>query len=194
MCSIEDTIDRSWIGSRNVWEQVLRNHQVCRCPDDLADERTAQQLDSPGQPEIFTLPIFTLRIYVINSRHLFPVIMRQARTLSFQPFTKIASKVWCDASDHFMDMHEEGHPWIRDIFRDTRTALAPGEALDYQNMLTGRSLQKIIDELDQQVHSAGKKKLALYSWVHHLMSVAPTDGVYGKNNPFRDSKVEKDYW
>ena len=149
---------------------------------------------SVGQPEVFTLPIFTFRIYIIKSRHLFPVIMRHAKTLSFQPFTKIASKVWCGVSDHFMDMHEESHPWIRDMFRDTRAALAPGPNLDYQNMLTGQSLQRIIEDLDQDVGECGKKNMDLYSWVHHLMSVAPTDGVYGRNNPFRDSNVEKDYW
>jgi hypothetical protein len=120
--------------------------------------------------------------------------MRHAKTLSFQPFTKIASKVWCDASDEFMAMHEDGHPWIRDLYRDTRTALSPGEALDYQNMLTGESVQREVERLDGSVGGEGVDGFAFYSWTHHLISLAATDGVYGSKNPFRDPRVEADFW
>jgi hypothetical protein len=122
------------------------------------------------------------------------VIQRNAKTLSFRPFTKLASKLWCDASPEFLDMHVEGHRWVEDLYRDTRTALAPGKGLDYQNMMTGKSLQRFVEELDEDLGGDGKKNFRLYDWIHHLISVAATDGIYGRNNPFRDSEVEKNYW
>ncbi|KIW05081.1 uncharacterized protein PV09_04229 [Verruconis gallopava] len=149
---------------------------------------------SPGQPEIFTLPIFSFRIYVLNSRHLFPVIIRNARTLSFRPFAQLASRVWCSVSEPFMQMHEEGHRWIEDLFRDTRNALAVGSHLDYQNLMAGESLKNFIDQLDEDVGIEGKKRFNIYKWIHHTITVAASDGVYGKNNPFRDPAVENDYW
>lgn len=93
-----------------------------------------------------------------------------------------------------MAMHEDGHPWIRDLYRDTRTALAPGESLDYQNILTGESLQREIERLDADVGAEGRNGFAFYGWTHHLISLAATDGVYGSHNPFRDPKVEADFW
>lgn len=93
-----------------------------------------------------------------------------------------------------MEMHEDGHAWIRDFYRDTRTALSPGEGLDYQNLMAGESLQRLIEALDRQLGTSGNKNFKLYEWIHHLLSVATTDGVYGKNNPFRDRQVEKDFW
>jgi hypothetical protein len=91
-------------------------------------------------------------------------------------------------------MHNDGHPWIRDLHRDTRTALSPGPGLDYQNVMTGESMQRIIDAFDAGVGDTGKKDFDIYKWIRHVFSVAPTDGVYGKNNPFRDPKVEADFW
>lgn len=91
-------------------------------------------------------------------------------------------------------MHGEGHPWIEDLYTDTRRALAPGKALDYQNIMTGLSLQRFIERLDSEVSDKGKQGFNIYDWIHHVFSVAPSDGVYGKNNPFRDPEVEKNYW
>jgi hypothetical protein len=149
---------------------------------------------SSGQPELFTLPIFGFRIYVLNSRHLFSVIQRNARTLSFRPFSRLAAKVWCDVSQEFLDIHDEGHRWVEDLYRDTRTALAPSKGLDYQNLMTGESLQRFIDDLDYGLESGSRHDFKLYDWIHHLISVAAADGVYGKNSPFRDPEVEKNYW
>ena len=36
--------------------------------------------------------------------------------------------------------------------------------------------------------------LDLYSWVHHTITLASTDAVYGPANPFQDPKVEKGFW
>jgi hypothetical protein len=130
---------------------------------------------------------------VVNSRHLFPVIMRHARTLSFQPFAQLAARLWCDASDSFVDMHNECHPWNRDLFRDTRTALAPGPHLDYQNLKTGESMQRIIDSLDAELASAGKGDFSIYKWITHVFSVAPSDGIYGKNNHFEILKSRRTF-
>jgi hypothetical protein len=95
-------------------------------------------------------------------------------------------------------MHESGHRLVEDLYRDTRTALAPGKGLDYQNLMMGKSLQRLIEELDLRMGDGGAgitvKGLNLYHLIHHLISIATTDGVYGKNNPFRNPDVEKNFW
>jgi hypothetical protein len=93
-------------------------------------------------------------------------------------------------------MHNEGHRWIEDLYRDTRTALSPGKGLDYQNLRTGETLKRFVEELDESLQCEGDngRGFRLYNWIHHLISVSATDGVYGVNNPFRDPEVEKNYW
>jgi hypothetical protein len=149
---------------------------------------------SRGQPEIFTLPIFFFRIYVVNSPHLLPAVARNSNTLSSRPFTKEIMRQWANGSDDFLRLHDEDNSFLADFSRAMRTALAPGGQLDYQNLMMAESLQAIISKLDDDVGANGRPAFAFFPWVRRAMGLATSDSVYGRNNPFRNSDIERCFW
>jgi hypothetical protein len=119
--------------------------------------------------------LFNFRIYVVNSRHLIPVLQKASKTVSFHPFQKLVSKMWVEASETYLAMHDEPHQHIAEQGREQRRTLAPGKGLDYQNLRTGRGVEGEVIKLAEEVAGEGKR-LDLYAWVQHLITVAASDG------------------
>lgn len=123
-----------------------------------------------------------------------PVIQKNARTISFRPFAKVAADRFCRGSSYFVSLHHESHAYLNDFFRETRNALAPGKGLDHQNLNTANSIEKFLLKLEEDVSDSALENLGLYEWTKHVMTIAFTDGVYGAQNPFRKPEVEASHW
>lgn len=129
-----------------------------------------------------------------NTRRFLPVVQKHAKTLSFKPFSKVTAERLCRTSAHYVSIHEDPHAFLNDTFRETRNTLAPGKALDYQNIGTGKSIENFVLRLEQAASYDGFPNLPFYTWIKHVLTVAATDGVYGEGNPFRKSEVEENFW
>ena len=136
-----------------------------------------------------------MKVYVINSRRLIPLVQRQASNLSFKPFLQFALKAFVGASKYAQDLH--GDPeFLRELYGRHKDALSPGEHLDYQNKRANESLNVLIDESIEPASksSSGSVELDLYAWVRHIITIAATDGVFGTSNPFLDEANRQAFW
>ena len=71
-------------------------------------------------------------------------------------------------------------------------AMAPGPLLDNMNQVMLRSLERGMESWIPEGSSSLKTKL--FEWVKDAVMIPTTDGVYGPDNPYRDSAVRKAYW
>ncbi|QDS68831.1 hypothetical protein FKW77_006554 [Venturia effusa] len=145
-------------------------------------------LSARQSSEIYTINILHLKIYVVNSRHLIPLVQRHSKTLSFTPFQKVVARDVSGCGTLTVGLHDD-ELFMRDFMRATREALAPGVHLDYQNRRAVVSLEEMLGGMGGE-----GGRLRLYEWVKHVITVASSDGVYGRRNPFRDEGVEKAFW
>lgn len=138
--------------------------------------------------EIYTLGIFTFKLYVCDSSRLFPAIQKNSKTLSFRPFSQLVAKNFGNASDEAHRLY--GTSMNDDIHRSDRLSLAPGPYLDEQNLRMG---DQVLVELDQLLNSP-RKSIQLLEWVRHAVVQASSCGVWGTQHPYLDPEVEKTYW
>lgn len=66
-------------------------------------------------------------------------------------------------------------------------SLKPGLTVDDMNREMGISLCKVLEHLDSETND-------LWEFVRHAMTIATTDAIYGRMNPYRDPKVESGFW
>lgn len=96
-----------------------------------------------------------------------------------------------------MNLHDD-EVFMRDFMRAARESMAPGVYLDYQNLRMSESLEGLLGETFARCEGGGGgregERLGLYEWVKHVITIASTDGVYGRRNPFRDGDVERAFW
>ena len=151
----------------------------------------------------YPLDIYTLRMpqgntYVVNSIDLINSALRNYKTLSFAPFVATFLKRLCipsAAASQIVDRNlfaEEGS-W--GLFTDTHNAmhcsLAPGPDLDD---LIASVLWHISQAIEALLEGHDEIEVDLYAWVHHMITLASTDAVYGPQNPFRDPVVMEGFW
>lgn len=137
------------------------------------------------------LPIYTLRIpgvrlYVINSLDLIPVVQRQWRTLIFAPIQVKAAKAAMGASKKALDIMgsdmvtEKG--FMSGMVKATHPTMSSGPALD---ALNARSFE-VFDKALRQLSSP--TTVSMYDWISRLIMRATTEAIYGPSNPMRDSR------
>ncbi|KAK7735260.1 hypothetical protein SLS53_007650 [Cytospora paraplurivora] len=149
---------------------------------------------------IFALPIFfTFKIYVVANRQIYAAVQRNAKTLSFSPFSRRVTKHLCDVSDQTaraVDLQAEdgeSRSFARQIQHVHATALSTGPSLDRLNLVTAQEMLRLVDEA---VSEASKEpvRVDLVEWVSHVVTLAATEGFYGPKNPYRNPQHEKDFW
>ena len=148
---------------------------------------TAEQTSA----EIYTLSLVGLiKIYIINSSDLMPGIQRAAKTLSFSPFIRIAVRTLTNPTPETFERFSLEA--INRFNHATRTSLTPGPYLDQQNLKMG---QQAIVELDELV-AAGQQRepVMLLEWSKKVAMEASSHGLFGKNHPYRDPKVQEAFW
>ncbi|KAK4171531.1 putative 25-hydroxycholesterol 7-alpha-hydroxylase [Triangularia setosa] len=135
---------------------------------------------------IYTLRLPGIRLYIVNSTHLIPVVQRQWRILLFPPVSARASEVAMGGSKEALDIIREDMVtdtgFMHAFIKATHPALSSGSALDELN---GDAMKVLTASLDKVVDQ-GSKKASMFDWIRHELLMATTDSVYGPHNPLRD--------
>lgn len=148
---------------------------------------------------IFSLPIFSFKFYVVTDRQVFAAVQRNAKTVSFAPFSKRVSKVLSDVSDitvravDTLSADEETRNFARQVHHIEATTLSNGNSLDRLNLVTSQEKLRLVDELVLE-SSKDPVQIELYEWVQHLVTISASTGFYGPKNPYKDPQHEKDFW
>ncbi|KAL8940751.1 MAG: hypothetical protein Q9211_002132 [Gyalolechia sp. 1 TL-2023] len=148
---------------------------------------------------IYTLPIFASKLYVINSIDLISSVQRIPKILAFPPIeAKFASTVCATSKEanellaHNVNGEEGDWGYSYDAYKSMHSALAPGPGLDGMNRIM---IQNIAHSLNQ-IRARGDQSLniRLAEWTRHEITMATTNSVYGRWNPFKDPNVENAFW
>ena len=148
----------------------------------------------PSLP-IYTLRLPGLRVYVVNSTNLIPVVQRQWRTLLFPPVTVRAAETAMGVSKAGLDIMRDDmvteSGFMHGFIKAVHPALSSGTAsLDE---LTGNALQVLSESLDSIVQQGPPRRVNMFEWIRHELLMATTDGVYGPHNPLREPANEADW-
>lgn len=149
---------------------------------------------------IFALPIFfSFKIYVVANRQIYAAVQRNAKTLSFSPFSRRVTKYLSDVSDQtaravdLLAEDEGSRSFARQIQHVHATALSTGPSLDRLNLVTAQEMLRLVDKAASEA-SKQPVRIDLVEWVSHVVTLAATEGFYGPKNPYRDPQHEKDFW
>lgn len=184
--------------SKNTYFDYLRYSSF------LAPCSAIQAMLTTHRKRYANLPIYTLRLpgqrfYVINDPQLISAVQRQYKILSFQfvedsmahkmfnisPVTKALLKREADAwRNGPSNVPSPAHAQFK--------ALAPGKDLDNMNRIMLKSLEESMNDWVPQ--NSQSLKTPLFEWVKEVLFVPTTNGVYGPENPYRDSGARNNYW
>lgn len=138
------------------------------------------------------------RIYVINSPELVLSAQRQPKTLSFwfieAKFTAKLGGLSKEASDKLLaDLpHEQEGPGLfMKGMNATHKAMMPGEGLDHMSLVAAKVAAASLGKFETDDTA---RRIDLWDWVQHEMTVETTESVYGPTNPYRDHEVENGFW
>ncbi|KAF2267292.1 cytochrome P450 [Lojkania enalia] len=153
-----------------------------------------------GLRDNYNLPIYTLhvpfmRLYIVNSTDLIPIIQRQPRVLDFAPMeAKVAVNVMGSGPEgkEILAMDRDGlGPFSYPIAFDKaiHPAVSPGPKLDAMNRHAVQKVSSAIEEIASQA----PKTLKLFEWVKREITLATSEAVYGPKNPFASQDLQNDY-
>ena len=159
----------------------------------LADYLTRSKHSLP----IYTLPMLTSKLYVVNSIDLISSIQRLPKVLAFPPIEAKFAMTICASSKEGNEiiannLNGEDGDWgySHDLYTSMHAALAPGSGLDGMNRIM---IQNIAHSLNG-LKGGQVMEIKLGEWSRHEITMATTNSVYGRCNPFKDPKVEKAFW
>jgi hypothetical protein len=156
----------------------------------------SRYLATVSQADIFTLPIFSFKMYIVADRSLHGPIQRAAKFISFTPFIKDFHKAFAKLTKERIALHDDPR-FIHEFKEIAVRALMPGKGLDELSYLTAKEKLRMMDEMAKEVVSApGDDPVVvdLNEWVQHIMTLAPSTGLYGEANPYKDPAHEKALW
>ena len=88
---------------------------------------------------------------------------------------------------------EEGDwGYSHDVYKSMHSALAPGPGLDGMNRIMIQNIAHSLNQLRAQGDQSLNMRLA--EWSRHEITMATTNSVYGRCNPFKDPKIENAFW
>lgn len=136
-----------------------------------------------------------MRLYIINSTELIPMVQRHPRILDFAPLEAKAAMNVMGASPEGKEIlirkvdgvGEYSYPILFD--KAIHPAVTPGTKLDAMNRLSVQMVTESVDALASQAPNTFK----LFEWVKREITRATTEAVYGPMNPFRDVKIREAY-
>ncbi|KAL8674087.1 MAG: hypothetical protein Q9168_001482 [Polycauliona sp. 1 TL-2023] len=148
---------------------------------------------------IYTLPMVTSKLYVVNSVDLISSIQRLPKILAFAPLEAKFATIMCASSREGNEiiannLNCEGGDWgySHDLHKSMNSALAPGAGLDGMNRIMIQNIARSLDKLKPRESQIMEIKLG--EWSRHEITMATTNSVYGECNPFTDPKIENAFW
>jgi hypothetical protein len=142
--------------------------------------------DQHPELPIYTLRLPGIRLYIVNSAHLIPLVQKQWRTLIFPPVSAQAAKTAMGASKHALDIvcedmkTEEG--FVPKLSRTIYPTLSSGDALGDLSRKATAVILRTMDRFAIQ----GPTTVNLNEFVNEQIFYATTDSIYGPQNPMRD--------
>jgi len=131
-----------------------------------------------------------MRLYVINSTELIPVVQRHFRILDFAPLEAKSAINVMGASELGKEIvlkNDFAYPIL--FHKAIHPAVTPGPLLDSMN----REVVQKVTETMETLASQAPRTLKLFEWVKTEIARATTEAAYGPQNPFRDAKVQMAY-
>ncbi|CAL8576269.1 hypothetical protein XPA_002158 [Xanthoria parietina] len=139
------------------------------------------------------------KLYVVNSIDLISSVQRLPKILAFPPIEAKFAMTICASSKEGNEIiannlngEEEDWGYSHDVYKSMNSALAPGPGLDGMNRIMIQNIAHSLDKLKSQEGQA--VVIELGKWSRHEITMATTNSVYGKCNPFNDPKVESAFW
>ncbi|PVH82768.1 cytochrome P450 [Cadophora sp. DSE1049] len=151
-----------------------------------------QKLCEKVQKPIFTLKIFSARIYIITSPDLVQAVYRNAKTLSFDPISTSASKRVFQMTDRQINLlrgsapgveNGEEFPVAKATYKIMHATMQPGASLFQMN---ARALNKFASFLDD-IGTQGQE-VSLYEWSKRRFTIATAEALYGPINPISEDE------
>ncbi|KAK0129203.1 hypothetical protein ONS95_001138 [Cadophora gregata] len=152
-----------------------------------------QKLCETIQKPIFTLKIFSTRIYIITSPDLVQAVYRNAKTLSFDPISTSASKRVFQMTDRQIKLLQASVPGSEDgdensIGKSTsklaHSVLQPSASLFQMNARGLDKFATFLDEVGTQV-----QEVNLYEWLKRRFTIATSEALYGPVNPISEDET-----
>ena len=182
-----------------VWEYLFREAQVIILSWVLSRKYSHWRLYSCISPlPIYTLRIFTGRIYVVNNARLASEVQRKSKTFSFDPFVILAAERLAGTTSHGLALIREdsdGDCHLRGLVADSHERfhkiLNSSSCLESMSCDMAANIATALSNLA----STSDSVVNLSQWMKRTISVASTNAVYGPLNPFAiDSRVYDAFW
>ncbi|CZR52713.1 related to cytochrome P450 7B1 (oxysterol 7-alpha-hydroxylase) [Phialocephala subalpina] len=144
-----------------------------------------QKLSARTTHPIFTLRIFSGRIYVIKSPPLVQAVYKNPKAFSFDPiFIDASQRIFGMSKDHMKIITKkdpsdtsDGFPLSKATQSIMHSSMAAGPALLEMNARALTSFSRFLECLE------GPTTVNLYSWLFRTFTVATAEAIYGPNNP-----------
>ena len=147
---------------------------------------------------VYTILLFSQRIYVVNSTKLINAVHRSHRTLQYAPLASsfTANLAGCSPRTRRIlkqNTDLKGGTW--GLYHDSLTAihdaLGTGKRLDKSNFTMMTDVFRSCEGLHQQ---GDLTRIDLADWIRHVVTSATSDGIYGPQSPLRSAENEKHFW
>ena len=156
-------------------------------------QHTANHTSSENiQAPIFTLKIFSAKIYIITSPELVQAVYRNAKTLSFEPISMSASKRVFQMTDRHFGLLRGSTPSVEDgdeypVAKATtkimHATLQPGQPLFDMNARALNKFALFLDDIGVEGQYTD-----LYEWLKRRFTIATTEALYGPINPISEDE------
>ncbi|MCJ1394809.1 hypothetical protein MMC18_007689 [Xylographa bjoerkii] len=134
------------------------------------------------------------RIYVLNSPELVLSVQRLPKRMSFwfieANFTAKLGGMSKEAGDKLLkNLHDdqEGPSVFLEGMKAMHKATMPSEGVDQMVRVTAEMTSTDMSKLDLNPNA---RRIDLWDWVQHTMTIATTQSIYGPRNPYLDPEVE----
>ncbi len=142
---------------------------------------------------VYTLKLFTKKVYVVNSLPLVSAVHRSSKTLKVEPLVLLAAECLSglepDKLAAFKNTNTQGDDLGTATLKGIAHALSPGPGTVELNL---RMLSSLQDLLDEPQDAQGSR--SFHSWIQHIVTRASTNAIYGPANPFLDPKAVDAFW
>ncbi|KAH7412686.1 cytochrome P450 [Cadophora sp. MPI-SDFR-AT-0126] len=156
-----------------------------------------QKVCEKVQKPIFTLKIFSTKIYIVTSPDLVQAVYRNAKTLSFDPISTAASKRIFQMTDRQMELlrgsaHgvEDGEelPVAKATYKIMHATMQTGPSLNEMNTRALNKFATFLEDIDDEGQEA-----TLFEWLKHHFTIATAEALYGPINPISEdvSMIQK---
>ncbi|KAL8994943.1 MAG: hypothetical protein Q9188_006928, partial [Gyalolechia gomerana] len=154
------------------------------------------KLSKRFQFPILKLPILGGQLYIIKSPKLIAAIERQPKVISFWHVEASAigrvAGLRPDAAEtvsHGVGDNPDSF-WLKGL-RAIHHAMAPGEGINNMLLEAARTSAETLRQFDGENRG---KRVDLWEWVSHEITLSHTNAVYGQRNPYKDPQVEAAFW